>query len=146
MSTYRFNTTDPETAWGLHFEPGLDAQLLAAPKKKDNGLSISWAGENGTERYHGIKAFESKTYSISCVILASSQSDFMSKWSGLTNFLLTEGEFEFTVLRLSRKWKVSYLDMGSPEKIGVFGSNNLIGFRFNLRLVDDYPAEIFEAE
>lgn len=144
MSTYRFNTTDPETTWGLHFGPGLDAQLLAAPRKKDNGLSINWADENGTERYHGIKAFESKIYNVDCYIIANGQSDFITKWNALVTFLTTQGEFEFKVLRLSRLWKVSYMDMGVPVKYGQFSSGP-VAFKFNLQLVDDHPIEIFAA-
>lgn len=145
MSTYKFNSTDPEITWGLHFGPSLDEQLLAAPKKKDNGLTINWAGENGTERYHGIKSFESKIYNIDCTLIASSKSDFLTKWGLFQTFLLTQGEFEFTVLRLSRKWKVSYLDMSKPVKLGSFEAGGNVAFQFTLQLVDDYPTDVFSA-
>lgn len=142
MSDYRFNATDPQVTWGMHIGRGVDEQLMRAPRLKANGVDIDWAGENGVERYHGLKRFESKTYIIPCTIIASSLSDFNTKFNALCDFLTTQGEFNFDIVSRNRRYKVSYQDMTGVEKMGTFRSGK-VGFKFNLVLVDDHPTERF---
>ncbi|WP_262246953.1 hypothetical protein [Parapedobacter soli] len=142
MSNYRWNTYDPATQWGIYFGKGTDAELLKAPKLKDNGLSINWAGENGTERYLGTRRFESRTLVIPCTLMATSESDFHTKYNALCDFLMTTGEFNFDIVSRNRRYKVSYQDMTGVRKLGTFRSGK-VGFEFNLVLVDDHPTERF---
>ncbi|WP_286777004.1 hypothetical protein [Sphingobacterium sp. UBA2074] len=137
MSTYRFNGVDPETAYGLIIERGIDSQLMTIPELKDNGLSIDWANENGTERYHGMRKFKSKTYSITGVIIASSPTDLQTKFNALATFFITTGEFNFDDTGKSRRWKVFYNKTTSQEKL------NSRAIRLTFELIDDYPVDIF---
>lgn len=143
MSDYRWNTYDPATQWGLYFDKGLDSQLLKAPKLKDNGLSMSWADENGTERYLGTRRFDSRTLVIPCNLLATSEADFHTRYNALCDFLMTTGEFNFDVVSRNRRYKVSYLDMSGFEKLTVFKGNNNIGVKLSITLADDHPATRF---
>lgn len=143
MSNYLFNTFDTEATWNLFFAPGLEAQLLNLPQKKENGLTINWAMENGTERYHGIKTYESKHYNILCYIIASTKAEFLTKYNSLSTFLLTTGEFDLKSVNLSRLWKVSYQNMSAP--ILYKQSTGQVVYRFLLQLVDDHPTQIYSA-
>ena len=136
MSNYRINNQDPATVWNLHFLDGTTDQLEISPELKENGLSIDWANENGTERYHGIKKFKSKTYNLPCAILSNSESDFDAKIEALKAFLITAGEFNLDIISKDRRYKVSYLNMTNYQR---YGSNAT----FTLVLVDDYPTETF---
>lgn len=136
MSNYRINNQDPYTLWGLTFLDGTADQIESVPELKDNGLSIDWANENGTERYHGIKRFKSKTYDIPCVILSNSDSDFTVKLEAFKTFLITAGEFNLDIISKNRRYKVSYLNMTNYQR---YGSNAT----FTLVLVDDFPTETF---
>jgi len=143
MSDYRWNAYDPATQWGLHFDKGLDAQLLKGPKLKDNGLSISWADQNGTERYFGSRRFESRVLTIPCTLLAVSEADFHTKYNALCDFLTVQGEFNFDVVPRNRRYKVSYLDMTGFDKLTMFKNNSNIGVKLTIMLADDHPAERF---
>ncbi|MDM1049382.1 hypothetical protein [Sphingobacterium hotanense] len=137
MSVYRFNGLDPEISFGLTIERGVDSQLLTIPELKDNGLSIDWAEENGTERYHGIRRFKSKTYSITGVIIASSPSELMQKYTALSQFFITTGEFNLDDIKKARRWKVFYSKTTAQVKL------NSRSLRLTFELIDDYPTEIF---
>jgi len=137
MSDYRINGVDPETLYKLIIERGIDAQIRPAAELKENGLSIDWIGENGTERYHGIKTFKSKTYTIPCVLICSTNSEFNTKYEALKLFLhTTTSEFNLDIVSRNRRYKVSYLNMTGYQKYGPAA-------RFNLILIDDHPTEIF---
>ena len=137
MSTYRFNGLDPELLYSLTIVKGIDSELMTIPELKDNGLSIDWADENGTERYHGTRRFKSKTYSVSGVIITSSPSDLQTKFNALATFFMTTGEFNFDDINKDRRWKVFYNKVTSVEKI------NNRSLRITFELIDDYPVDIF---
>ncbi|WP_282638091.1 hypothetical protein [Sphingobacterium thalpophilum] len=137
MSVYRFNGIDPETAYGLVIEQGIDTELLTIPELKDNGLSIDWADENGTERYLGMRRFKSKVYQVTGVIIASSAVDLHTKFKNLSNFFITTGEFNFDDTSKGRRWKVFYNKNTSSSKL------NSKAIRLTIELIDDYPTEIF---
>jgi hypothetical protein len=143
MSNYRWNGVDPQVTYGLFFKQGVDAELMKLPKLKDNGLSISWADEDGTERYHGVRKFESRSLSIGCVMIANSESQLMSRYNSLTTFLLTNGEFNFDVISRNRRYKVSYQDMTSVNKITNFIGHSKVAIQFTIILIDDYPTSTF---
>jgi len=137
MSAYRFNGVDPEITYGLIIERGIDSQILTIPELKDNGLSIDWAEENGTERYHGLRKFKSKSYNITGVIIASSPVDLQTKFNALATFFITTGEFNLDDVSKSRRWKVFYNKTTSQEKL------NSRALRMTFELIDDYPVDIF---
>lgn len=137
MSAYRFNGADPEVSFGLTIERGIDSQLLTIPELKDNGLSIDWADENGTERYHGLRKFRSKTYTVSGVIIASSANDLQEKFNALAQFFITTGEFNLDDTSKSRRWKVFYNRTTGQKKL------NSRSLRITFELIDDYPTETF---
>lgn len=68
MSRYKFNGVDVMQAYNLIVERGIDGQLLMMPPLKDNGLSMNWADENGTDRYLGDRKFESRTINVACTM------------------------------------------------------------------------------
>lgn len=142
MSDYRWNGNDPETTFGLTFRPGLDAELMKMPRLKDNGLSINWAGENGTERYHGSRKFDTRTLSIGCNMIASSEANLLSNFQNLKSFLLTNGEFNFDIVSRNKRYKVSYQDMSSITKVTPqFKGRSKVAISFFLTLLDDHPAD-----
>lgn len=136
MSAYRFNGVDPEITYNLTVERGIDAEILRMPSLKNSGLDVEWAGENGTERYHGSRKFESKTYQVPCLIQAASAADLLAKYEALEQFLLNTAVFNFDDVGKGRRWKVFYKSMTIVGK----GMNWV---RFRLELVDDYPADRF---
>jgi len=143
MSDYRWNGFDPYSSFGLNFSPGLDNELMKAPRLKDNGLSINWAGDNGTERYFGARKFESRTLSIPCTISASSESSLMTKYQALVSFLVTTGEFNFDVVSRNKRYKLSYIEMPSFSKLTNFKGRSRMAISFTLTLADDHPTENF---
>lgn len=134
MSDYRMAGYDPETRYRLHILKGINEQIDSFPELKDNGLSVDWAGENGTERYHGIKKFRSKTYSIPCAVLCSTSLQYETSLQAFKDFLLTAGEFNLDIISRNKRLKVSYLNMTDFRRHG----NNAL---FTLALVDDHPTE-----
>ncbi len=136
MANFLINNQDTVSAYGLHFLKGTYSQLDAMPELKDNGLSIDWAGEDGTERYHGDKRFQSITYNLPCAILAASSADYEQKLHSLQTFLITAGEFNFDITCRNRRFKLSYQNMTGFNRIG----NNA---QFTLVLINDHPTEYF---
>lgn len=136
MSRYKFNGVDVMQAYNLIVERGIDGQLLMMPPLKDNGLSMNWADENGTDRYLGDRKFESRTINVACTMECNSAEELMQKYEALQSFLLTTGEFNFDDILKGRRWKVFYNRMVSLVRIG----NSV---RFTIELIDDYPGEIF---
>lgn len=135
MSNYRINSQDPVATWNLHILKTKE-QFEVMPELKDNGLTIDWASENGTERYHGLKRFKSKTYNIPCAILCTTESEYQIKLEAFKTFLLTAGEFNLDVLDKGRRYKVSYLNMSDYQRFGASAT-------FTLILADDHPTEVF---
>ncbi|PVH26293.1 hypothetical protein [Sphingobacterium corticibacter] len=136
MANFLINNQDTVSAYGLHFLKGTYSQLDAMPELKDNGLSIDWASEDGTERYHGEKRFQSITYNLPCAILATSTADYEQKLRALQNFLITAGEFTLDLMGRYRRFKLSYQNMTGFNRIG----NNA---QFTLVLINDHPTEYF---
>lgn len=136
MSVYRINGVDPEITYKMIIERGIDAQVLNMPKLKDNGLSISWADENGTERYHGSRKFESQNLTIKCLIRGTNKVDALAKYNALKSFLTSTGEFNLDDVSKGRRWKLFYNSMPSLTT----GSSWM---RFTLELINDYPTDNF---
>lgn len=136
MSNYRINGQDPETAYNLQILKGIYEQIDQEAELKDNGLSIDWAGENGTERYHGLQRFKSKTYNIQCLIKCSTSAQYESSLRAFKAFLRTAGEFNLDIVSRNIRLKVSFMNMTNFKRYG----NNAL---FTLVLVDDYPTENF---
>ena len=135
-SSYRINAKDPETEYKLTIEKSFNSQVRLMPELKDNGLSINWAGENGVERYHGVRKFNSKTYAIPCVIIGKSTIDLQAHFDKLETFLTTTGIFNLDDLNINRRYKVFYNRMTSLQVNGSWA-------RFVIELIDDYPTDKF---
>lgn len=136
MSAYRINGIDPELQYGLIVEKGVDAEILAMPALKDSGLDIDFVEENGTDRYHGSRKFESKRYQVQCCIKAESATALMVKYNALEQFLLNTAVFNFDDVIKNRRWKVFYKRMEIIDK-------GISWIRFRLELIDDYPTDLF---
>jgi len=136
MSDYRINGVDPELQYRLVIERGFNSQVRTMPELKDNGLSINWAGDDGTERYHGNRKFGSKSYSIGCAIMGNSPTDLLENYNRLEEFLLTSEIFHIDDLNAARRYKVFYSKMTSLQVYGSWA-------RFSLELIDDYPTDKF---
>lgn len=136
MDRYKFDGVNVYEEYNLIIEKGIDSQLLQMPSLKDNGLSINWADENGTERYTGLRRFEERVVQIHCTMVCSSETEMMAKYGALESFLLGADEFTLTDENKGRYWKVFYSKMTSLVKIGH-------SLRFTLELVDNYPTEVF---
>lgn len=134
MANFLINGQDTVAAYGLHFLKGTYSQLDAMPELKDNGLSIDWAGENGVERYHGAKRFQSITYNLPCAILANSTADYETKLRALQTFLITAGEFTLDLAGRNRRFKLSYQNITGFSRAGNTA-------RFTLVLINDHPTE-----
>lgn len=134
MSNYRINGQDPETVYRLQILKGIYEQLDEMPELKENGLSIDWASENGTERYHGLQRFKSKTYNVSCALMCDTLSHYQTSLQAFKDFLKTAGEFNLDIVSLNKRVKVSFMNMTGFKRYG----NKAL---FTLVLVDDHPTE-----
>lgn len=138
--SYKFNNLDTLTTYGIVFRKGTYNELLKLPKRKE-GLTINWANENGTERYLGEPRYETLVYNLPIAIVAKSEAEFWAKYNALTDFLIASGEFDFDVIDINRRFRVSYSDMTSFDKLtNIKGSNN-IGVYLTLQLFNDHPTE-----
>ncbi|TDQ79589.1 hypothetical protein [Sphingobacterium yanglingense] len=136
MSNYRINGQDPETLYNLQILKGIYEQLDQKAELKDNGLSIDWAEENGTERYHGLQRFKSKTYNIQCLIKCNTSAEYDASIEAFDDFIDTAGEFNLDIVSKNKRLKVSFLNMTNFKKYGNSAT-------FTLVLADDYPTEKF---
>lgn len=142
MSNYRFRKTgtttqiDIEATYGLIFEKGADAELWKFPARKDNGLSISFVDESGTDRYLDNPKFESRTIHIPCVIFGNNRNDVITKLRSLQNFLISSGRFDLIDLAKQKLWKVYYNSLSNMELYDNF-------CKFTVEIIDDYPTENF---
>lgn len=140
MGYYKFNGTDVNTAYGIVFRPGTYSELLKLPKRKE-GLTVNWAGENGTERYLGAVRYETITYSLPILIMAGSEATFWARYNALRDFLITSGLFNFDVEDLNRRFRVSFADMTNFKTLTRIKGSNQIAAEGVLQLYNDYPTE-----
>lgn len=137
---YKFNGLDAETTYGIVFLPGTYNELLKLPKRKA-GLVQEWANENGTERYLGEVYYETITYNLPITMIANSESQFWSRYNAFTSFLITSGLFNFDVVDMNRRFRLSYSDITNVDKLTIIKGSNNIGCRLTLQLFNDYPTE-----
>lgn len=137
---YKFNNIDVLATYGVVFRDGTYSELLKLPKRKA-GLTQSWANENGTERYLGSLKYETIVYNLPIAILAKSEAEFWTKYNAFCNFLVTSGEFNFDVVDMGRRFKVSYSDITSFSMLTRVKGNNNIGCYLTLQLFNDHPTE-----
>lgn len=135
---YKINGLDAYTTYGLVFGPGVYNELLKLPKRKE-GYAYSWPDENGTERDVSQVYYESRVLNLPITILASSESQFYSRYYALTQFLLTSGYFDFDVVQMNRRFKLLYQDMTNFDKLTQIKGSTDIGCEFTLQLIDDFP-------
>lgn len=139
MGRYKFNNIDVSDVFGVKILKGIDSQLMKIPDLKNNGLSINWAGENGTERYYGNRKFESKTYIMQCLIIGVDKSDLISKYDSLESFLMNEELFNFDDVLNNRRYKVFFNKMNIDKK----ERNWML---ISIELIDDFPTDKFTVQ
>ncbi len=122
---------------GVSVEWGFNATTRSLPTIKNNGLSINWVDENGTDRYFGTPKFESKTYNISFVCIGSSPQDFENKYNAFSNLILTGQLIIFDDNKKNRRYKLAYSRMTSYNQVMTYSA------RFSIEFIDDYPLEKF---
>lgn len=140
INKYRFNNNDVFATYGIVFRPGTYNELLKLPKRKE-GISINWANENGTERYLGAPRYETIVYNLPITLISKSEAEFWAKYNAFTSFLITSGEFNLDVVEMNRRFKVSYSDMTSFDKLTQIKGSNNIAASMTLQLFNDHPAE-----
>lgn len=137
---YKFNTNNAFTTYGIEFLPGTYDELLKLPKRKA-GLVQEWANENGTERYLGSPYYETIVYNLPIIMVAKNETEFWSRYNAFTDFLITSGLFNFDVVDMKRRFRLSYSDMTRVEKLTQIKGSSNIGCKFTLQLFNDYPTE-----
>jgi len=139
---YKFNQYEVKASFGITFLEGTDKEIMVYGAKKDNGLDIDWINQNGTERYHGQSYFKTKRYVLPIIMKAVSEADFWQKYYALEDFFRSAGEFNFDLVHRNRRFKVSYSEMSTVDKLTNFNVNP-IAVKFTIVLLDDHPTERF---
>lgn len=142
MSQYKFNEFEVKSVFGLTFLEGTDNQLLLFGAKKDNGLDMDWINQSGTQRYHGQSFYKTKRYELPIIMKAANEADFWQKYYALEDFFRDAGEFNFDLVHRNRRFKVSYAEMSTADKLTKFGAGT-IAVKFTIVLLDDHPTERF---
>lgn len=122
--------------WGMSFSDGVYRELLQAPTKKMDPLSLSWSDQDGTEADRTYNKYESKSMSLPVFIEADSEEQLLLNYNQFVNEVLTTGQdiiLDCTFLK--RRFVLRYRSTSNT-----FWSENVVSF--NIEVFDDYPATL----
>ncbi|MEN0095891.1 MAG: hypothetical protein AAGB30_10950 [Pedobacter sp.] len=135
---FKINTFDIFTKYGMMAQNGLYDALLKLPSC-EYGLANDWPLENGTERDLSSAVFQPRQISLDFYMYATREYDLYNNYNVLKNTLTAGSGFTFSVMQMSRAFKLKYVSMPSFEKLTKIKSNNKILISFSVVASEEHP-------
>lgn len=136
---YKLNGSDIYTSFGMIISEGSNP-ILQQRKVKDR-FTNDWPEENGLEYdLTAAPKFHDRVFRIQAAIVASSESDFNTKYNALFTALNVAGTVSLESLELSRTVHVMYSDMPSIDRLTriKMASKIVVKFELELKEVQQY--------
>lgn len=134
------NGNDAYDSYGIVVKPGNYGRLLKLPDLKDNGLTLSFADQDGDDEYLADPSFEAANITLPLAIHATSEADFYSKYRAFRTLMLAGGEmnWDFLLLDGGSRFKLSYRSMSDYSFLTAITGADEIGADFTLTLKNNH--------